>query len=158
MSAQDLTPLYIQLGTSLLVAIVTALFTVWLALNRFYREKWWEARMKAYTDIIQALHHMKRDLEISLPAAYEQRETDSDFHKGWAAKHSAAWDEVRKHIDLGEFLISKRAVRLLSDLSDECYASPNELYVDYLESSEAAVRKCLPLFKRAARNDLRLRH
>lgn len=157
MSAQDLTPLYIQLGTSLLVAIVTALLTVWLALNRFYREKWWEARMRAYTEIIQALHHMKRDLELSLPAAYEQRDTDTEFHKSWDAKHRAAWDEVRKYIDLGEFLISPSAVRLLRQLSDDCSYSPNDMYVDYLESSEAAVNKCLPALKRAAQDDLRLR-
>ena len=48
-----------QIGVSLLVAVATASLTVWLSLRRFYREKWWEAKMRAYTDVIQALHHMK---------------------------------------------------------------------------------------------------
>jgi hypothetical protein len=63
----------LQVVLSLLVAVATALLTVWLSLRRFYREKWWEAKMRAYTEVIQALHHMKRDLHISIAAEEEGR-------------------------------------------------------------------------------------
>ena len=94
----------IQIGLSLLVAVTTALLTVWLSLRRFYREKWWEAKMRAYTDLIQALHHMKWDLEISLRSSQRGEEEETDYLKEWSAKHRAAWEEVRKQIDVGEFL------------------------------------------------------
>ena len=83
-----------QIGVSLLVAVTTAWLTVWLSLRRFYREKWWEAKMRAYSDLIQALHNMKRDLEITIPAEMEGRDMQTAFHKEWDAKHQAAWDEI----------------------------------------------------------------
>jgi hypothetical protein len=44
---------------------------VWLSLRRFYREKWWERKIAAYTAIMESLHHMKRDLDVSYDAAIE---------------------------------------------------------------------------------------
>jgi hypothetical protein len=130
--------------------------TVWLALRRFYREKWWEAKMRAYTDIIQALHHMKRDLEISIPAAMEERDTDTEFYKGWGAKHSAAWDDLRKYVDIGEFLFSPASLQVLQTLLLESSGSDEDFFVDHMETQQAAVEKCLPAIKATARIDLKL--
>ena len=69
-----------QIFLAITVAITTSILTVWLSLHRYYREKWWDAKMHAYTAIIQSLHHMKHDLEISISAAYEHRDTNSDYH------------------------------------------------------------------------------
>ena len=146
-----------QIGVSLLVAVTTALLTVWLSLRRFYREKWWEAKMKAYSDLVQALHHMKRDLEISTTAELEGRKTDTDYHKSWHAKHMAAWEEVRRQIDVGEFLYSPRSVRILQNLNKETESDdPNEIYYEHLERLQVAVESCLPAIKAAARADLGL--
>ena len=68
----------LQIVIALIVAVTTSILTVWLSLRRYYREKWWEAKMRAYTDIIQALHHMKHDLEISIAAEYEHRDAESE--------------------------------------------------------------------------------
>ncbi len=154
-----MTPIHtalLQVGLSLLVAVTTAFLTIWLSLRRFYREKWWEAKMRAYSDVIQALHHMKWDLEISLRAHEEGRDTDTDYHKAWSAKHSAAWEEIRKQTDVGEFLFSPKAVELLQMLSNEARHETNEGYFQYLEKIQVAVEKCLPAIKAAARTDLGL--
>jgi hypothetical protein len=84
---------------------VTAWVTVWLSLRRLYREKWWKAKMSAYTNVILALHNMKRDVEITVDAEMRGQDTDTDFHKEWNEKHKTAWDEIRKQIDVGEFLL-----------------------------------------------------
>jgi hypothetical protein len=112
--------------------------------------------MRAYTDLIQALHNMKRDLEISIPAEMEGRDKDTDFHKEWSAKHRAAWDEIRKDIDIGEFLFSGMSIKILETLMDESVATPNENYFSYLENTQMAVEKCLPAIKASARADLQL--
>jgi hypothetical protein len=144
-----------QVGVSLLVAVVTAWLTVWLSLRRFYREKWWEAKMSAYTNVIEALHHMKRDLEISIDAEQCGRDTETDYHKEWNAKHRAAWDEIRKQIDVGEFLYSPESMQILQVLNAET-RGPFDTYYDHLEGFQAAVEKCLPAIKSAARRDLGL--
>lgn len=146
----------LQVGLSLLVAVTTAWLTVWLSLRRFYREKWWEAKMRAYTDVIEALHHMKRDLEISIRAVMHHQDTDTDFHKEWNAKHRTAWDEIRKQIDVGEFLYSPASVQILQTLNSETKSEPNDNYFEHLETFQIAVEKCLPAIKAAARADLGL--
>jgi hypothetical protein len=146
----------LQVALSFFVAIITAWVTVWLSLRRFYREKWWEAKMRAYVEIIQALHHMKRDLEISIPAEMEGRNTDTEFYKEWDAKHRAAWDEIRKNVDIGEFLFSPASIHVLRTLLQDTESDPNEVYFEHLERLQAAVDKCLPAIKATARADLRL--
>lgn len=154
-----MSPLYVgllQVPISLFVAIITAYITVFFSLRRFYREKWWEAKMRAYTDVIQALHNMKRDLEISLQAEMEGRNTDTDYHKEWEKKHRAAWDEVRKQIDVGEFLYSPTSVEILQSLLAATKSDPNDMYTDHLERLQIGVERCMPALKAAARIDLGL--
>src|SRR6266536_1374619 len=40
----------------LVIAVVTAIITVRLALRRFYSERWWERKAQAYSDILEALY------------------------------------------------------------------------------------------------------
>ena len=145
-----------QLALSLLVAITTAGVTVWLSLRRYYREKWWEAKMRAYTDVIQALHHMKRDLDISLAAEVQGRDAETEYHKQWQKRHQEAWDKIREQMDVGEFLYSPMTVRIIQTLIREAKSDPNESYFERLEKLQAAVDRCLPAIKTAARKDLGL--
>ncbi|HML08871.1 MAG TPA: hypothetical protein VK430_12200 [Xanthobacteraceae bacterium] len=82
----EVTSALFQIGVSLLVAVITAWLTVWLSLRRFYREKWWEAKMRAYTDVIQALHHVKRDLEITINAEQRGQDRETDYQKEWGCE------------------------------------------------------------------------
>ena len=142
-----------QIAISLFVAIITAFLTVWLALRRFYREKWWEAKMRAYTDVIQALHHIKRDIEISIPAKIHGI---TPFYQEWNARHKLAWDDLRKYIDIGEFLFSEKSIQILQTLVRESSATPNDSYLDHMETLQVSVEKCFPAIKAAARADLNL--
>lgn len=144
-----------QVGISLFTIITTALLTIWLGLRRFYREKWWEAKMRAYTDVIQALHHMNRDLDISIDAEIAGRDIETDYHKEWSKKHRAAWDEIRRQIDIGEFLYSPASMKVLQALHEET-DSEQDSYFDHLQVLQSAVLKCLPAIKATARADLGL--
>lgn len=110
--------------------------------------------MHAYTEVIQALHNMKRDLEITIPAVIEGRDTDTEFHKEWDKKQRAAWDEIRKNVDVGEFLFSPASVQLLEELVE--HRDPEDDYLSDLETMQARVEKCLPAIKASARDDLEL--
>lgn len=112
--------------------------------------------MRAYADLIQALHNMKRDLEISMQALMECSDTDTEFYKEWSAKHRAAWDEIRRAVDVGEFLFSKPSIDILETLVTESASSPKNDYYFHLEYMQTAVEKCLPAIKASARADLQL--
>jgi hypothetical protein len=43
----------------IVIALVTAVATVWLALKRFYSEQWWSRKAQAYVDILTALFKLK---------------------------------------------------------------------------------------------------
>jgi hypothetical protein len=156
MTTHDLTLLAFQAAISLCSAVFASLLAVWLALRRFYREKWWEAKMRAYSEIIETLHHITRDVEISLYAAYEQRDTDTAFHKEWDSKHRAAWDNLRKFADVGEFLFSTRSMTVLGELLKAGDPEPDTDLIEQLEGIKIAVEKCLPAIKASARADLNL--
>jgi len=145
-----------QLILSLVVAVTTAYLTVWLSLRRFYREKWWEAKMEAYTNVIQALHHMNRDLDISLRAEMRGDYTESDYRKEWSEKHRLAWDEIRRQIDVGEFLYSPKSMRILRALIKDSEHDPDYMYAEHLMTLQSAVETCMPAIKAAARADLGL--
>jgi len=150
-----LNTILIQVGLSLLVAVTTALLTVWLSLRRFYREKWWEAKMTAYTDLIQALHHMKRGIELNMGDLLRGEIEEEEYRKEWSAKNQAAWDEVRKQIDVGEFLYSPTSVAILRTLLKDSHSEVDS-FVSYLHTLSAAVDNCISAIKVSARADLGL--
>jgi len=146
----------LQIGLSLVVAVTTAWLTVWLSLRRFYREKWWEAKMRAYTDLIQALHHIKWDIEITIKAHMRGQDTDTEYFNQSGERHRAAWDEIRRQIDVGEFLYSTASVKILRALIGDPKSAPEDSYLEYLFRTQEEVEKCLPAIKASARRDLGL--
>lgn len=145
-----------QGGFALFTAVIAAWITVRLALRRFYQEKWWEAKMQAYTQVIQALHHMKWDVDVSIAAEIGESEPDTEFHKELDEKHRLAWHEIRRQSDIGDFLFSRESLKILRELNDLPGQSPNDSYLDHLEIIQAAVNKAMPAIKKAARSDLGL--
>ncbi len=112
-------------------------------------------------DVNGLRHSFRRDqihIGIGIPAEEEGRDTNTDFHKELKAKHQAAWGEIHKAIDVGEFLISVRAVEILRVYLRETEAAddPNNSFIEMMEVQLNALNRCLPAIKAAARADLRL--
>lgn len=157
-SVLDVSTILTQATLSLVVAVVASLLTVWFALRRFYREKWWEAKLRAYTEVIVALHHIRRDVDLKLPAAYENRDTDTEQHKKLSSRHSKGMDDIAKFADISEFLFSTRSIDILRKLISTLSFDDYDGYVDYLEETQVAVDKCLAAIRASAKEDLRLPH
>jgi hypothetical protein len=85
-----------QFASSLVVAIIVAILTVQLSLRRFYREKWWERRLDAYTRVIEALHHMQRSLDVDWRREVEKTEFDEAYRKAFSERGQAGWAEIHK--------------------------------------------------------------
>jgi len=144
-----------QFASNLVVAMIVAVLTVQLSLRRFYREKWWERRLDAYIRVIEALHHMMRDLDASYKREIEGRDHESAHAKELSAKASAGWAEVRKTIDMGQLLLSPEALNVLRHMMED-RLRPDHMYFEYLDHTLAEVRECLPKVIALAKIDLKL--
>lgn len=146
-----------SLITGLVIAGATSWATVQLALRRFYRERWWERRMDAYTKVIEALHNMKRDLTVNYRALTESHTLAKEFEERFAKRHSDAFDDIARLADVGVLLFSPQAVALLNTMLKET-AEAGEIgdYFSYLDGSLPAVEKCLEQFREITRRDLGL--
>jgi hypothetical protein len=148
----------VQFASSLIVAIIVAVLTVQLSLRRFYREKWWERRLDAYTRVIEALHHMLRSMEAGYSEELKERHYEPEQRKRLSERAEAGWNEVRKAADMGELLLSAAALGSLKDLIDQTdkFSEEQPSYFDYLNESLPVVRVHLKTFVVVAKKDLGL--
>lgn len=122
---------FIQIGfnllTGLIVAVVTSLITVNLSLKRFYREKWWKLRVKAFTQILNSLYQMKEYCEEWLNASMEDRDMINE------QKYKRNWDigieTIKKEIDIGAFVLSEKANSVIKKLWEELRKAETDDFV-----------------------------
>lgn len=49
-----------SLLTGIIIAIITAYFTVRFSLKQFYSQQWWQKKAEAYTNIMESLYSIRR--------------------------------------------------------------------------------------------------
>lgn len=147
----------LSFGSSVVVAVITATLTVRFALRRFYAEKWWERKSATYTAIIEALHHVKNYAETNLTSSLLGRYLTEQRRQDLNEKLQGAMTELRKQLDIGDFVISEEAVVVMNKLMAELDASSNtENWQEHLELTLSAINNCLSSMRRIARKDLRI--
>lgn len=148
----------VSFGGSVIVAIITALLTVRLALKRFYAEKWWERQIAAYESIFEALHHVRNHADTNLTFSLRGRELPEEGERELDAKLRGAMAELRKQLDIGDFVLSEDAVHVMGKLmSDLENSTQTTLWQEHLELKLASVDSCLSSIRLIARKDLRLK-
>lgn len=147
----------LSFGSSVVVAIIVAKVTVHLALTRFYAEKWWERKIAAYAAIIEALHHVKSHADRNLAFSLRGRDLPEQDEQQLTDKLQIAMAELRKQLDIGDFMLSEEAVAAMNKLMAELGASEKTTdWHEHLEHTFDAVDICLSNIRPIARKDLRL--
>jgi len=145
----------LSLMQSVVTAFLAAGLTAWFALGRFRAEKWWEKKVEAYSAIMEALHHMHRDLTVSYEAEIGMSEVPGELKAELDAKYTAGRNEILRHADLGDFVISEKAAEALVQLEkDFSWSNPNESYFEHLDGKAFAVSQCMAKVKAAGKEDL----
>jgi hypothetical protein len=143
-----------QLAVGLLIAWVT----VRLALGRFREEKWWERKYDAYSEMLTALHRMRKsfgeeaalDLRDVKPSDEQKAEWDSDFRAGKST--------IARHTDLGDFLLSPSACKAIRRFGEKVrIASESTQWSDYVEGNLGATDELIENLKQEAKRDLGVR-
>lgn len=117
---------------------------------------WWELRVAAYRNAIEALSDLIYYYDEHYNAKIEYRELSPDFQEDLAAYWEQAFPKIRKLADSGAFLFSEEANKALRALVD--HEPGAESYVEYLDSRRAESRKCLDRLVKCSKVDLKLKH
>jgi hypothetical protein len=151
------TKLAVSFASSVIVAVIVAIITVRLSLQRFRSERWWEKKVDAYIEIMDALyliHDFYSRHLMQVDMGYEiSDEARAELHR----QSQAAEDEVSRSIVVGELLISRQAVHVLSDVSArrESIGVDREMTVSEIYAqNQFLVEECINQLRALAKQDL----
>jgi hypothetical protein len=136
------------------VGLVAGLFSSVIA-NRDHRQrKWWELRVAAYQNAIEALSDLVYYYDNHFNAEIEYRELSDEFKKKLDGYWEQSFPKVRKFADSGAFLFSEEANAALRELMKK---DDEPSYVDHLDNNLAKARKCLERLVDCSKIDLKLK-
>jgi len=158
-----------------LVAVVTAVLTVQLALRRFYTERWWEKKAEAYLNVIDALSVQLRQLQDELDELHSYQTQLQHSQTPGSVKvtvlpeemrleNKRRWDEAVQELEdariQGAFLLSDASVGALERFQQERAMLARDVryvgYDDILERQVELAQEVLDEFRSLAKKDLRV--
>ncbi|KRG87986.1 hypothetical protein ABB34_02475 [Stenotrophomonas daejeonensis] len=146
----------LELVAGLLLALFAAWIAVWLTRNKFRSERWWEKKAAAYERVIDAFHKAKRYDDEHLRA----EELDIAFDDARKAQLNAgaaeARDEILRSADIGSFILSPKALEILSKYKDASENMPRqESWYEHLDMSWSIANDHMKQFVAEAKADLK---
>ncbi len=151
----DLVKLILPGLLTLATAVLAAFMSAHWAVQRAYREKWWERKERAYAEIIDALHDLLRYSELTAQKYLTGREHSKE--KEFENKYTEAYWNIQKVTDVGAFTISEEACQILRDLRNRPKLEwdenpPWEIY----EADSRHYRNALAGIRECARKELKV--
>ncbi|MGG7787198.1 hypothetical protein PGN52_10385 [Klebsiella aerogenes] len=130
----------------LLVAALAAYFSTKFALNKFYKEKWWEKRLEAFTEIINIAYRIKMSNDYFLSCEYAQMEPgDSKFkahpkeiEEKLRAEYWLDLQELERIAQLADFTLTSKVKSILDVYVSDRRKIENDYYEDAIESLEVS--------------------
>lgn len=137
------------------IAVLGAFLAAHLSMRRFRSEKWWERKASAYSELVEALHHMKWYPSEHIDAAIENRELPEEDKDDYWKKYKDARRNVWKIADSASFLVSPKVNEAIVEMERELgEARTAEWWLEHAEQQYAAIQKCLDQVKGLARQEL----
>jgi hypothetical protein len=142
----------------IIIAALTSVLTVRLALRRFHKEKWWEKKQEMYSSLLETLHHLKNyaaeHYEGQMNPDHITDEKREELTKDWKQFSR----EFAKLLDLASFHLSSEAVAVLDQyVKKKAEARKSDDIFDWIDGDLAAVTECLEELKKAAKRDLKVK-
>jgi hypothetical protein len=142
----------------IIIAVLTSVLTVRLALRRFHKEKWWEKKQEMYSSLLETLHHLKNyaaeHYEGQMNPDHITDEKREELTKDWKQFSR----EFAKLIDLASFHLSNEAVAVLDQyVKKKAEARKSDDIFDWIDGDLAAATECLEELKKAAKRDLKVK-
>jgi len=143
----------IGLITTVAAAYLSARWAVRWALH----QKWWERKLSAYIEIIDALHDLLRYSSICAEEYWDNTEEHPEKEK-FGTQYSEAYWKIQKMTDVGPFIISKAAADILKTLREKPQLAWNDNPLCEIYDADCAhYREALNGIKRCAMKDLKIK-
>lgn len=137
------------------ISIMVTVITVKLSLKKFRSEKWWEKKTESYSKIVDVLHQLKNYCEQKLPPEYGEPALSTEKELELRQQYQTAYRDLVKALDVGSFIISEEAVKILETYQNRPELNYNENPLcDIIECDLKYIKECLEDFKLAAKKDL----
>lgn len=136
------------------VGIIAGLFSSVVA-NRDHRQReWWELRIAAYQNAIEALSDLVYYYAKHLNAEIERQELSKEFTERLDIFWEQSFPKIRKYADSGAFLFSEEANTALREF---IAADDKRSYVEHLNINLKNARTCLNRLVECSKIDLKLK-
>ena len=141
------------------VGIISSFFTYLLASRGFRHRKWWELKVAAYKDTIEALS----DLLHYYDRHFEAEARQQDVTHAIAEQLKDIWMDCSKRIKRsaysGAFLFSNEAEVALKEFVKAIDRHPDQYKtsIEYYDAGYGTARKCLNSLVNCSKNDLKLK-
>lgn len=136
------------------VGLIAGLFSSVLA-NRDHRHrKWWELRVAAYQNAIEALSDLVYYYDKQYTAEIQSKELSTELQAKLTTYWEQAYPKVRKFADSGAYLFSKEANAALLTFMEDDHA---QSYFEHLDGNLAKAKTCLKQLVECSKVDLQLK-
>ena len=148
--------LFLKVLSGIAIAAVSSWITVQLSKHKFRSERWWEKKVTAYERVIEAFHNSKKFDSEHIEAEEGGRKVDESRDKELMSFAKEARDEILKATDIGSFLLSEEALKILARYEAESENIPRqESWYDHLEVSWSITNSYMKEFIKEAHRDLK---
>lgn len=137
------------------VGLVAGFFTSYLGNKDHRRRSWWEMRVAAYREVIEALSDLVSYSDYHFKAEMRGRELPQEFKTKLEEQWAPARARVRKAADVGAFLFSKEAAAALAEF-ERRNNEEQDSYIDAVLQSLGAGQVCLQKMVELSRTDLEI--
>lgn len=147
---------WLKIGPGILVAIFSSWLSAQWAFKKFYSEKLWERREKAYAEIINSLYDLIQYFGVHKEDYGQGIGYSKDKEIELYQKYEKSYWALKKATDIGSFYISENAQEALVQLSkrEQLDFNQNPSW-DVYEQDYQCHRDTLDKFIKIAKSDLR---
>lgn len=148
------------LAPGIVTALLSATFTVKLAIRRFHEERWWEKKENSYSNLLEVFHRFKSHanklyFDEWAPSKTLSEEDKQALNEEWKKTN----EEYKRLRDLSSFHLSNEAISILDKYDKVVRKRPEPGFdmLKRLEGSYKAACDCLDQLKVAAKKDLKVK-
>jgi hypothetical protein len=136
------------------VGLIAGLFSSIIANKDYRQRKWWELRVSAYQNAIEALSDLVYYYDSHYSATIEYREFSDEYKDKLDSFWEEAYPKIRKFADSGAFLFSDKANSAFREFMQK---DNSESYVEHLDTKLDRAKKCLLKLVECSKTDLKLK-
>lgn len=117
---------FFKIVTPMFVGFISAFFGSLFAISKFKKEKLWERKEKAYSEIIDSLYDLLQHCEIHKEDYGQGTGYSESIERKMRENFNQAFWKIKKATDVGAFVISREAHRVLTELKERKKLNWNE--------------------------------